>query len=190
MQENRRTLKTPEMQTLYKDRGEHDPTLEPLIESQTLHDLALKLQYDPNPDEEEVKAFKHLYNKLYFPLISGADIIISPCFGAGARDLIQNFRPTVAVVDDCNLAADGESFLPLLLYDDVRIRILIGDKNVVKPHTIYDPDVGLHHETTLLERWGSKSVPVYELHSPTRISRNKPCPCGSRKKHKKCCGIS
>ena len=172
------------MQALYKDRGAHDPTLEPLIDSQTLNDLTLKLQHDADPDEEKVKAFKRLYKKLYFP------IIISPCFGAGARDLIQNFRPTLAIVDDCNLAADGESFLPLLLYDDVRIRILTGDKNVVKPHTIYDPYVGLHHETTLLERWGSKSVPVYELHSPTRISRNKPCPCGSRKKHKKCCGIS
>lgn len=76
--------------------------------------------------------FRRLYNKLYFRVISEADIMISSCYGAGVQDLIRNFRLTVAIVDDCNVTIDEEAFISLLLYNDVQIRILIGDKNIMR----------------------------------------------------------
>lgn len=192
------------MQALYKSHGEHHPTLKPLIDSQILSDLILKLQENPDPDAEDERNFRRLYNKLYFRVISEADIIISLCHSFGLQDLKRNFRPTVAIVDNCNLTTDAECLIPLVLYD-VQIRILIGDKNVVRPHNAYDTTPP--QKTTLLERWGGKGVPIYELRhqyppqvrpadaqsseagAGGKIARNKACPCGSRRKYKKCCGM-
>lgn len=45
---------------------------------------------------------------------------------------MRNFRLTVAIVDDCNVTVDEEAFISLLLYNDVRSRILIGDKKIMR----------------------------------------------------------
>jgi uncharacterized protein YecA (UPF0149 family) len=37
------------------------------------------------------------------------------------------------------------------------------------------------------ERQGAIVDPVAAV---TKVGRNDPCPCGSGKKHKKCCGVS
>lgn len=204
IRENIRTLKSPEMQTLYKSHGEDHPTLKPLIESQPLLDLIFRLQDNQDADEEDERNFIRLYNKLYFRVISEADIIISLCHTFGLQDLKRNFRPTVAIVDNCNLTTDPECLIPLVLYD-IQIRILIGDRNVARPHTVYDPRPP--RKNTFMARWGAQGVPIYELRHQYvqqarpadtqsseaggggKIARNKPCPCGSRRKYKKCCGI-
>ena len=56
----------------------------------------------------------------------------------------------------------------------------------------------LHHELSLFERhqgrWyfhgGHPPKPVAAPPSPPRVGRNEPCPCGSGKKNKKCCGAA
>ena len=79
LREELRTLKTPEIQRLDKDHGEHHPTMKPLVHCQTLSAQILKLQDNPDPGEENERMFRRLYNKLYFRVISEADIIISSC---------------------------------------------------------------------------------------------------------------
>ena len=159
--------------------------------------------------KEERKRLLYLYNKIYFRVIAEADIIVTPCHDAGTDDLYKHFRPTVAIVDSCNLASEPEAWIPLLMYKDIRFRILLGNRSELRPHTRPPSDQwAAQRQLSLLERFALTEVPVYELKSqffPPRanpkheanldefggrdtIPRNKPCPCGSRKKYKKCCG--
>ena len=55
---------------------------------------------------------------------------------AGVEEICQHFRPTVAIVDQCNLAAEPEAFIPLLVYRDVRFRILPGNRLKLRPHVM------------------------------------------------------
>lgn len=162
-----------------------------------------------DPHEDDYKRFLHLYNKVYFRVIAEADIIITSCHSAGVEELYSHFRPTVAIVDSCNLAAEPEALIPLLMYKDIRFRILLGNRGEVHPHTLPANDpYAVWRQFSLLERLARTDVPVYEMkHQFTslqanqqdevslegiggggRIARNKPCPCGSRRKYKKCCG--
>ena len=53
-----------------------------------------------------------------------------------------------------------------------------------------------HHETSRFSkyngRWyyvdGELPKPVTQRHATPKVGRNEPCPCGSDKKYKKCCG--
>ena len=159
--------------------------------------------------EDERKRLHYLYNKIYFRVIAEADIIVTSCHDAGTDNLYEHFRPTVAIVDSCNLASEPEAWIPLLMYKDIRFRILLGNRSELRPHDRPPIDQwDLQRQVSLLERFALTEVPVYELKSqflPPRadpeheanldesyardtIPRNKPCPCGSRKKYKKCCG--
>ena len=161
--------------------------------------------------EDERKRLLYLYNKIYFRVIAEADIIVTSCHDAGTDDLYRHFRPTVAIVDSCNLASEPEAWIPLLMYKDIRFRILLGNRSELRPHTCPPSDPwAAQRQLSLLERFALTEVPVYELKSqflPPKadpkheanldefggrdtIPRNKPCPCGSRKKYKKCCGSS
>ena len=122
----------------------------------------------------------------------------------------KHFRPTVAIVDNCNLAAEPETWIPLLMYKDIRFRILLGNRGELRPHTFPPNDpYAAQRQLSLLEHFALTEVPVYELKNrvlsldgdlkheanPDEVSgrgtvaRSKPCPCGSRKKYKKCCGV-
>ena len=159
--------------------------------------------------EDERKRLLYLYNKIYFRVIAEAEIIVTSCHDAGADDLYRNFRPTVAIVDNCNLASEPEAWIPLLMYKDIRFRILLGNRSELRPHTFPPSDPwAAQRQLSLLERFALTEIPVYELKSqflPPKadpkheanldesyatdtIPRNKPCPCGSRRKYKKCCG--
>ena len=151
--------------------------------------------------EDERTRLHYLYNKIYFRIIAGADIIVTSCYDAGTDDLYRHFRPTVA--------SEPEAWIPLLMYKDIRFRILLGNRSELRPHTLPPSDPwAAQRQLSLLERFALTEVPVYELKSqflPPKtdskheasldescakdtIPRNKPCPCGSRKKYKKCCG--
>ena len=166
-------------------------------------------QDSPDMTEDERKRLHYLYNKIYFRIIAEADIIVTSCHDAGTDDLCRNFRPTVAIVDNCNLASKPEAWISLLMYKDIRFRILLGNRSELRPHDLPPSDPwAAQRQLTLLERFALTEVPVYELKSqflPLKtdpkhqasldesyardtIPRNKPCPCGSRKKYKKCCG--
>lgn len=159
--------------------------------------------------EDDTNRFLHLYNKIYFRVIAGADVIITSCHNAGVEDLYSNFRPTVAIVDDYNLAAEPEAWIPLLMYKDIRFRILLGDRAKLRPHTMpADDPWAAQRQLSLLERWALTEVPVYDLKTQFlsleinlqhkensdenggrgMLARNEPCLCGSRRKYKKCCG--
>lgn len=159
------------------------------------------IQGDPSEEEEHLL---HLYNMTYFRVIAEADIIITSCHSAGVEELYSHFRPTVAIVDNCNLAAEPEAWIPLLMYKDIRFRILLGNRGELRPHTLPENDpYAARRQLSLLERLAVTKVPVHEMihqfspHEVDRegaggggpIARNKPCPCGSRKKYKKCCGM-
>jgi SEC-C motif domain protein len=56
----------------------------------------------------------------------------------------------------------------------------------------------VHHELSLFERhqgrWyfhsGHEPKHAEPVAAPPKVGRNEPCPCGSGKKHKKCCGAA
>lgn len=50
--------------------------------------------------------------------------------------ICQQFPPIVAIVDQCNVAAEPEAFIPLLMYKDVRFRILPGNRLELRPHVM------------------------------------------------------
>ena len=166
-------------------------------------------QDSPDTTEDERKHLLYLYNKIYFRVIAEADIIVASCHDAGTDDLYRHFRPTVAIVDSCTLASEPEAWIPLLMYKDIRFRILLGNRSELRPHDFPPSDPwAAQRQLSLLERFALTEVPVYELKSQllppkanpkhetnldkfggkNTIPRSKPCPCGSRKKHKKCCG--
>ena len=159
--------------------------------------------------EDERKRLLYLYNKICFRVIAEADIIVTSCHDAGTDDLYRHYRPTVAIVDSCNLASEPEAWIPLLMYKDIRFRILLGNRSELRPHTFPASDPwAAQRQLSLLERFALTEVPVYELKSQflppeadqkheanldhfggrDTIPRNKPCPCGAKKKYKKCCG--
>lgn len=107
LRENTRIFNTPEKQALYKDHQKYHTSLQHLVESQLLWDLMPTIRGDPY--EDDYKRFLHLYNKVYFRVIAQADIIITSCHSAGVEELYSHFRPTVAIVDNCNLAAESEA---------------------------------------------------------------------------------
>ena len=159
--------------------------------------------------EDERKHLLYLYDKIHFRVIAEADIIVTTCHEAGTDNLYRHFRPSVAIVDSCNLASEPEAWIPLLMYKDIRFRILLGNRSELRPHTFPPSDPwAAQRQLSLLERFALTEVPVYELKSqflPPKagskngakldqvcgrdtVPRNKPCPCGSRRKYKKCCG--
>ena len=116
--------------------------------------------------EDERKRLLYLYNKIYFRIIAEADIIVTSCHDAGTADLYRHFRPTVAIVDSCNLASEPEAWIPLLMYKDIHFRILLGNRSELRPHTFPPSDPwAAQHQLSLLERFASTEVPVYELKS-------------------------
>lgn len=57
--------------------------------------------------------------------------------------------------------------------------------NDLKVAHSHDHDCGAHcHEDHEEEKWGQA---LSQLRRTAKIGRNEPCPCGSGKKHKKCC---
>jgi uncharacterized protein YecA (UPF0149 family) len=52
-----------------------------------------------------------------------------------------------------------------------------------------DVDPTDHHAMgDFIERWNERAAPPPEPRRSTKIGRNQPCPCGSGKKYKRCCG--
>lgn len=154
------------------------------------------------PSKEDQERFLYLYNKLYFRVVKEADIIITSCHSAGVDEIVDHFRPTVAIVDQAHLATKPEALIPLLLYEDVRFRILLGDIKGPQPHQFpADGPSAAQRQLSLLEQWTSMGVPVFKMQhqypeelqevnggQQVLIARGKPCPCGSKRKFKKCCG--
>ena len=178
--------------------------------TEEIEDSADGIEDSTDEIEDAGKRLLHLYNKIYFRVITEANIIVVSCHDAGVDDLYENFRPTVAIVDNCNLASEPEAWIPLLMYKDIRFRILLGNRSELRPHKFPANDPwASQRQLSLLERFASTEVPVHELTNQFipleadlkheadpdevggrgTIARNKPCPCGSRKKYKKCCGI-
>jgi hypothetical protein len=55
-------------------------------------------------------------------LLAEANIIIAACSSATIDDLCHTFKSTMVIVNDCNLAWNLKTCVPLILYEDVRIR--------------------------------------------------------------------
>ena len=116
--------------------------------------------------EDERKRMLYLYDKIYFRVIAEADIIVTSCHDAGADDLYSHFQPTVAIVDNCNLASEPEAWIPLLMYKNIRFRILLGNRSELRPHTFPPSDPwAAQRQLSLLERFALTEVPVHELKS-------------------------
>lgn len=154
------------------------------------------------PSEADQERFLYLYNKLYFRVMEEADIIITSCHSAGVDKIINHFRPTVAIVDQANLTAEPEAMIPLLLYEDVRFRILLGNMREARPNPFpADGMSAVQRQVSLLEQWTAMGIPVFKMQhqypeelqeanggQQVPIARGKPCPCGSKRKFKTCCG--
>ena len=171
---------------MYRDRQHYHPSLQTLVESKQLWDgIWIEGSTDVTEDatdvtedctdenqdsldkiEDEKKRLLYLYNKIYFRIIAEADIIVTSCHEAGTDDLYRHFRPTVAIVDSCNLASEPEAWIPLLMYKDIRFRILLGNRSELRPHTFPPSDPwAAQRQLSLLERFALTEVPVHELKS-------------------------
>lgn len=162
-----------------------DPSLGDLFASKELWDLMPKVQcgstedekqrllslykqiyneYDPTVAEE--KNLIYLYNTIYFRVIEEADIIIISCRDTVVTDFFPFFRPQVVIVDDCHLAEEAEAWIPLLMYEDARFRILLGNIGGPPPHTLSADDPNTQRrQPSLLERMAVMEVPGYDCNA-------------------------
>ena len=167
VQENLRLLGLPENQALLRDSHRYYPSLQPPKDAQFFWNLINADQQVETTEEESQNyedRFVQLYNKFYSQVLREADVIITTCHQAGAEVLIENYRPTEAIVDQCNLATGPEALFPLVMYKDVRFRILLGNIKELRPHTLPANDPFRDQiQLSLLKRWALTEVPVFEL---------------------------
>jgi peptide deformylase len=101
--------------------------------------------------------------------------------------LVQGFDPAVFTDEGC-LSFPGRS------EDTIRFQEVHIVNNLVEPHSFVATGfiaVVCQHEldhlnsTLFIDRKMPKAVPVVKK---AKVGPNEPCPCGSGKKYKKCCG--
>ncbi len=116
-----------------------------------------------SPEADKAR-FYLLYKKLLYRVIAQADIVIVSCHDAGHEDLYLNFGPTVVIVDNATEAAETETFIPLLMYQCVQIRILLGNRYDTRLPDEEPWSPGLvQRRMSFFERMALNGVPMHEL---------------------------
>lgn len=161
------TLKTPEYQEKLKNRFENYAKLEPLLESRELWSMWKKIEDDA--PLMEISRFNELYRKVYARVIADADILITCCDRIGVEDIYPFFKPTVVLIDNCNLASVPEAWIPLLTYNGTRIRTLIGGDRSASAKVTDSSKPETACEGSLIELLASRGVPVHELQTQYSI---------------------
>lgn len=142
--------------------GKYYPYLQPLIDSVLFMDM-LNTISEAAPEADKAR-FYLLYKKLLYRVIANADIIIASCHDAGNEDLYLNFGPTVVLVDNATEASEPETFIPLLMYQGVQIRILLGNRraNHLPIEQPWSPGL-VQRQMSFFERMAFNGVPVLDL---------------------------
>ncbi len=169
--------------------------------------------FGPGNDDERVDLLKAVENKPYFvpdkeKFLAFADtdyIEMTPQLiqlqTYIAEHLCKDATMTEYLVDDIQLACSMEAPIDEIMYEFERRNIQINKRQLqeiipliinVKNHTRLWPNRG-HTPVELREKLGvsSSSSPVIYMDQQAisvKVGRNDPCPCGSGKKYKKCCG--
>lgn len=97
------------------------------------------------------------------------------------NELISSQNPSLG--PDCigsKLAEAGLEEFKKLLFSD--------DNIIVKIKTAYADTRKNLKEHYIKEHYNNQYMPDSTIRNTKRIGRNEPCPCGSNKKYKKCCG--
>ncbi|KAK4694995.1 hypothetical protein P7C71_g2673, partial [Lecanoromycetidae sp. Uapishka_2] len=162
IEEDRLTLLSPAYQVKLKTHGKYYPSMQPLVDSVLFMDMLSTIS--ETSSEADKARFHLLYKKLLYRVIATADIIIASCYDAGHEDLYLNFGPTVVIVDNATEASEPETFIPLLMYQCVQIRILLGNRrNICLPiEQPWSPGL-VQRQMSFFERMALNGVPVHEL---------------------------
>jgi hypothetical protein len=116
----------------------------------------------PNPPEEEPPTYRYEYGTRRIDLITGSEAILPP---QAFLDAIHEILP------------DFEGFLAAR---HNQLRDLY--RRFLKRHG------GSHPAWQLEEELENLPAPPQPIRAAPKPGRNDPCPCGSGKKYKKCCG--
>lgn len=142
--------------------GKYYTSLQPLVDSVLFMDMLSTISEESA--EADKARFYLMYKKLLYRVIANVDIIIASCHDAGNEDLYLNFGPTVVIVDNATEASEPETFIPLLMYQGVQIRILLGNRRDTRLPIEQPSSAGLvQRQMSFFERMALNEVPIHKL---------------------------
>lgn len=164
----------------------------------TLYDKWKKLAYNENEDKNKLRAFWNNYFELekgiYEQLLDAPDTEVKGTVTELAEKYGMEILPMVGFIDGINESLVTENDMEALEEDSV-VSLAFDKEKLYK--NMVDAQADWLYE---LPQWDAiftkerqKELYLEQKKSKTivkgeKIGRNDPCPCGSGKKYKKCCG--
>lgn len=164
----------------------------------TLYQQWQDLAYDETADRSQLEKFWGTYfqieKEIYEKLLSNPDEVVKGTVKELAEKFGQEVLTMIGFLDGINesllieidLDTVEEDTVVSLAFDKERLY-----KNMVaaKADWLYElPQWKEIFSEEELKKFYKEQKESTTIHKPKKIGRNDPCPCGSGKKYKKCCG--
>ncbi len=158
--------------------------------SRTLLEQWRDIAYDESADKGQLKRFWGSYfqieKEIYEQLLSNPDEEVKGTVGELAEKYGQELLTMVGFLDGINESLKAENTVVSLAFDKEKLY-----KNMVaaKADWLYElPQWKEIYSEEELKRFYKEQKESGTVRKEKKIGRNDPCPCGSGKKYKKCCG--
>ncbi len=164
----------------------------------TLYQQWQNIAYDETADRSQLEKFWGTYfqieKEIYEKLLSNPDEVVKGTVKELAEKFGQEVLTMIGFLDGINesllieidLDTVEEDTVVSLAFDKERLY-----KNMVaaKADWLYElPQWKEIFSEEELKKFYKEQKESTTIHKPKKIGRNDPCPCGSGKKYKKCCG--
>ncbi|XP_072852771.2 3'-5' exoribonuclease HELZ2 [Pogona vitticeps] len=163
-------------------KAQRDAKSKPEIRAMTLH---YRIRNAPNPyasairafdarvkrgeemTEDEIEEYKRLLNKAREFELQRHDVILCTCSASCGSVLVECLHVKQVLVDECAMATEPETLIPLANYGKIEKVVLLGDHKQLRPVVHNDFCKALGMETSLFERYKDQAVMLdtqYRMH--------------------------